>query len=88
MSSNNADIGDLAVTMSISRIGNMDGIDNVDGVDGGVGTEIMTTEAMQDQTSTAQPQNPTSMRDGRRSSSEEKDLTPAQSRRKAQNRAA
>jgi hypothetical protein len=73
--------------MPIGSIGNIDRID-IDGVDGGVGAEIMTTETLQDQASTAQPQNPTSTRDGRRSSSEEKDLTPAQSRRKAQNRAA
>jgi len=78
------------VTIPIGSIGNLDIIDSIDSIDGGVGTEVMTTEAIPDQASTTQPQNPANTRDGRRSSSEEKDqdLTPAQSRRKAQNRAA
>ena len=76
------------MTIPIGSIGNIDRIDSIDSIDGGVGAEVMTTEVIPDQASTAQPQNPSSTRDGRRSSSEEKDLTPAQSRRKAQNRAA
>ena len=89
MSTSNADIGGPVVALPISSIGNIDridSIDSIDGVDGGVGAEVMATTEI---SSTAQPpQNPASTRDGRRSSSEEKDLTPAQSRRKAQNRAA
>ena len=90
MSTSNADIGGPVVSLPISSIGNIDGldsidsIDSIDGIDGGVGAEVMTTE----KASTAPTPNPATMRDGRRSSSEEKDLTPAQSRRKAQNRAA
>ena len=90
MSTSNADIGGPVVSLPISSIGNIDGldsidsIDGIDGVDGGVGAEVKTTE----KASTAQLPNPATTRDGRRSSSEEKDLTPAQSRRKAQNRAA
>lgn len=57
-------------------------------VDSGLGSEGMSSEALQDPSAASQNANSASTRDARRSSSEEKDLTPAQSRRKAQNRAA
>ena len=56
-------------------------------VDSGLGSEGMTADLLQDASGAGKGQN-SSIRDARRSSSEEKDLTPAQSRRKAQNRAA
>jgi len=78
MSTSNPDIGAPAVTMPVGSI------------DSGISAEGMTVEVVQDRATTqqSQGQNASSTRDGRRSSSEEKDLTPAQSRRKAQNRAA
>jgi hypothetical protein len=54
-------------------------------VDSALGSDGMGADLLQD--AGGKNQN-SSIRDARRSSSEEKDLTPAQSRRKAQNRAA
>lgn len=76
MSTSQADINAPGMTMPIES------------VDSGLGSEGMTSEVLQDQSAASQNANSSSIRDTRRSSSEEKDLTPAQSRRKAQNRAA
>ena len=57
-------------------------------VDSGLGSEGMNSDLLQDASNGSQNPNSAGGPDARRSSSEEKDLTPAQSRRKAQNRAA
>lgn len=76
MSTSQGDVSAPGMTMPIGS------------VDSGLGSDGMTSEVVGEPSNASQNANSSSARDTRRSSSEEKDLTPAQSRRKAQNRAA